>query len=78
MGLGRGNARRSVPIGSGSMPTTIRCPRRGLLFLLLEPDEILARLATLVPPPRIHSVRYHGIFAPNSKAAPTVSPGPTC
>jgi hypothetical protein len=44
------------------------------LFLLLEPDELLARLATLVPPPRIHSVRYHGIFAPNSRARARVVP----
>jgi len=50
-------------------------PRGGSLFLLLEPDEFLARLATLVPPPRIHSVRYHGIFAPNSKARARVLPG---
>jgi hypothetical protein len=27
---------------------------RGSLFLVLTPDELLARLATLVPPPRIH------------------------
>jgi len=32
-------------------------PRGGSLFLVLAPDELLARLATLVPPPRIHGVR---------------------
>jgi hypothetical protein len=51
-------------------------PRGGSLFLLLKPDELLARLATLVPPPRTHSVRYHGIFAPTSKARARVVPAP--
>jgi len=34
--------------------------------LLLQPSEFLRRLATLVPPPRAHLVRYHGVFAPAS------------
>jgi hypothetical protein len=34
--------------------------------LLLQPAELLRRLATLVPPPRAHLVRYHGVFAPAS------------
>jgi len=34
--------------------------------LLLQPTELLRRLATLVPPPRAHLVRYHGVFAPAS------------
>ena len=48
--------------------------------LRLEPVELLRRLATLVPPPRAHLVRFHGTFAPASKwrseivpAAPTES-----
>jgi hypothetical protein len=51
-------------------------PRGGSLFLLLTPDELLARLATLVPPSRIHSIRYHGVFAPNCKARKRVVPQP--
>ena len=34
--------------------------------LLLQPTELLRRLATLVPPPRAHLVRYHGVFGPAS------------
>jgi len=49
-------------------------PRGGSLFLLLRPDELLARLATLVPPPRVHGLRYHGVFAPNSKVRRRVVP----
>jgi hypothetical protein len=54
----------------------MRRPRGGSLFLLLTPNELLARLATLVPPPRIHSVRYHGVFAPNCRARKRVVPTP--
>jgi hypothetical protein len=31
----------------------------------LSPHELLDRLADLVPPPRKHRHRYHGVFAPN-------------
>jgi hypothetical protein len=31
----------------------------------LSPFEFLNRLADLVPPPRKHRHRYHGVFAPN-------------
>jgi hypothetical protein len=38
--------------------------RDGTTHLLLERVALLERLAALVPPPRFHLVRYHGIFAP--------------
>jgi len=49
-------------------------PRGGSLFLLLAPDELLARIATIVPPPRTHGLRYHGVFAPNSRVRGLVVP----
>ncbi len=52
-------------------------PRGGSLFLVLTPDELLARIATLVPPPRVHGLRFHGVFAPNSKARKRVVPVPS-
>ncbi len=39
----------------------------------LSPFEFLDRLADLVPPPRKHRHRYHGVFAPNHKLRPTVT-----
>jgi hypothetical protein len=36
----------------------------GRQLLLMRPTELLRRLATLVPPPRAHLVRYHGVFGP--------------
>lgn len=48
----------------------------GTDHLALGPVDFLARLAALVPPPRIHLVRYHGVFAPNAKDRPEVVPFP--
>jgi len=39
----------------------------------LTPFEFLDRLAALVPPPRKHRHRYHGVFAPNHKLRPAVT-----
>jgi hypothetical protein len=36
-------------------------------LLRLQPTQFLGRLSTLVPPPRSHLTRFHGIFAPHSK-----------
>jgi hypothetical protein len=44
--------------------------------LALAPTDFLAKLAALVPPPRMHLVRYHGVFAPNAKDRPQVVPVP--
>jgi len=38
----------------------------GRTALRLSALEFLDRLATLIPPPRIHRHRYHGAFAPNA------------
>ncbi len=51
----------------GKLVYRMKRPRGGSLFLLLTPDELLARIATLVPPPRAHALRYHGVFAPNAR-----------
>jgi hypothetical protein len=48
----------------------------GRQTLLLQPMELLRRLATLVPPPRAHLVRYHGVFAPASSWRSQVIPLP--
>jgi hypothetical protein len=58
----------------GRLLYRMKRPRDGALFLMLTPDELLARLATLVPPPRTHALRYHGLFAPNSKHRARVVP----
>jgi hypothetical protein len=39
----------------------------------LSPLEFLDRLADLVPPPRKHRHRYHGVFAPNHRPRKAVT-----
>jgi len=38
----------------------------GRTELLLAPTEFLPKLASLIPPPRHHLVRFQGVFAPNA------------
>jgi len=45
-------------------------------FRVMEPLELLARLAAIVPPPRYPLVRYHGVLAPASRWRPLVVPRP--
>ena len=39
----------------------------GTTHVLFEPQDFIARLAALVPRPRAHLVRYHGLFAPHAR-----------
>ena len=41
--------------------------------MVFEPLDFIARLAALVPKPRVHLIRFHGVFAPNSKQRPRVT-----
>jgi len=36
--------------------------------------DFIAKLAALVPRPRVNLVRYHGVFAPNSKLRRRIIP----
>ena len=38
----------------------------GTTHVVFEPLDFLAKLAALVPRPRVNLTRYHGVFAPNS------------
>ena len=47
----------------------------GTTHFLFEPLDLLARLAALVPRPRVNLTRYHGVFAPNSTLRAQIVPG---
>jgi len=51
----------------------------GTTEFVFEPLDFLARLAALVPRPRSHLLRYHGVLAPNARHRRLVvpAPGPT-
>jgi hypothetical protein len=40
---------------------------QGRTALVLTPIELLERLARLIPPPRVHRHRYHGLLAPHAR-----------
>jgi len=46
----------------------------GTSHVVFSPLEFLEKLAALVPPPRIHLTRFHGILAPHSKFRSLVVP----
>ncbi|NJN05487.1 MAG: IS91 family transposase [Rhodobacteraceae bacterium] len=53
--------------------------RDGTTHVVLDPPDFIARLAALVPRPRLNLTRFHGVFAPNCKhresVVPTRKPG---
>ena len=51
--------------------------RDGSTALVLEPLELLERLAALVPPPRRPLVAYHGLLAPHARWRSTIVPKPS-
>jgi hypothetical protein len=42
------------------------CFGHGTTHVIFEPLDFIARLAALVPKPRVNLTRFHGVFAPNS------------
>jgi hypothetical protein len=46
----------------------------GTTAVIFSPLEFLEKLASLVPPPRIHLTRFHGILAPHSQFRKLVVP----
>jgi hypothetical protein len=60
---------------SGHVRYTVKTPYRdGTTHIVLEPLDLMARLAALVKPPRMHLTRFHGVFAPHSKLRAAVTP----
>jgi len=48
--------------------------RDGTTHVIIEPVDFIAKLAALVPLPRVNLTRFHGVFAPNSKHRALVTP----
>jgi len=52
---------------AGKVRYQLKTPyNNGTTHVVFEPLDFLARLAALVPRPRVNLTRYHGVFAPNS------------
>ena len=48
--------------------------RNGTTHIIFEPLDFVSRLVSLVPKPRVNLIRFHGVFAPNSKYRAKVTP----
>jgi hypothetical protein len=48
--------------------------RDGTTHVVFEPQELVEKLAALVPPPRFHLARYHGILGPCARERGRVVP----
>jgi hypothetical protein len=60
----------------GQMRYALKTPYRdGTTHVIFEPEDSIARLAALVPKPRAHLTRYHGVFAPACPDRARVVPG---
>ncbi|MBA2592687.1 MAG: transposase [Pseudomonadota bacterium] len=57
------------------MVLTLKTPyREGTTHIVMSPLEFIHRLAALVPRPRLHLIRFHGVLAPNAKLRPDIIP----
>ncbi len=60
---------------TGKVVYTLKTPYRdGTTQVAFEPVDFVARLAALVPRPRVNLTRYHGVLAPNHRWRGLVTP----
>jgi hypothetical protein len=60
---------------AGQVELKLKTPwRDGTTHWVMSPLEFMQRLAALVPRPRLHLIRFHGVLAPNAKLRPLVVP----
>jgi hypothetical protein len=60
----------------GNVRYALKTPYRdGTTHVIFEPEDFIARLVALVPKPRAHLTRYHGVFAPASRDRAGIVPG---
>ena len=55
--------------------TTTYAWRDGTHAVVLDALNLIARLVALIPPPRFHMLRYHGVFAAHANARGELVPG---
>ena len=69
--------RISLTEGGDIMYKLKKAWKNGMTHVLLSPLELIEKLAALVPLPNMHTSRYWGVLAPNSKMRKEVIPGKT-
>jgi hypothetical protein len=62
---------------AGQVVLQFKSPYRdGTTHIVMSPLEFMQRLAALVPPPRLHLIRFHGVLAPHATLRAAVVPSP--
>ena len=62
---------------AGQVVLQLKSPYKdGTTHIVMEPLEFMERLAALVPRPRLHLIRFHGVLAPNAKLRSKIVPTP--
>ena len=60
---------------AGQVVLQLKSPYKdGTTHIVMEPLEFMERLAALVPRPRLHLIRFHGVLAPNAKLRSKIVP----
>ena len=64
--------------GAGDVVLQLKTPwRDGTTHIVMSPLEFMQRLAALVPRPRLHLIRFHGVLAPHAKLRAAIVLHPT-
>ena len=62
-------------LSNGHIRLQLKTPyHNGTTHLIFEPLDFISKLASLIPPPRIHLTRFHGLYAPNAKYRRLITP----
>jgi len=73
--LGHKRLRRTP---TGEVALQLKTPYHdGTTHVVMAPLEFLQRLAALVPRPRLHLIRFHGVLAPHAAIRAQIVPGKT-
>lgn len=62
---------------TGQVVLQLKSPyKNGTTHIVIEPLKFMERLAALMPRPRLHLIRFHGVLAPNAKLRSEFIPSP--
>jgi hypothetical protein len=71
----RDRQRRLTRTGAGDVVLQLKSAwRDGTTHIKMSSLEFMQRLAALVPRPRLHLIRFHGVLAPHAKLRAAVVP----
>ncbi len=73
--FGHRGRKRLTRTQAGDVVLQLKTPYRdGTTHVVMAPLEFLQRLAALVPRPRLHLIRFHGVLAPNATLRAQIVP----